>query len=243
MALVKFGGGIVGASGSIAGTTFARNRSGNYMRARTKPINPNSASHGLLGVDDSTSQGKVRSAMAALSHKWADILTSDQRTAWNLYAASVAMKNRLGEAIHLSGYNHYMRSNVIRMSEYNNSFDDGPTDFTLPEKDPSITIVPAAGTGLIALTFDDTMVWVDEDDAALQIWQGRPQNPQRNFFNGPYLGLKDKAGNSETPITSPESFSQLIKCSEGQRVWCKFRIRRADGRISEPFYADGITTA
>ncbi|GAH50296.1 unnamed protein product, partial [marine sediment metagenome] len=42
MALVKLGGGIVQISGSIAGNTFARNRFGNYMRSRTKPVNPNS---------------------------------------------------------------------------------------------------------------------------------------------------------------------------------------------------------
>ncbi|GAH13494.1 unnamed protein product, partial [marine sediment metagenome] len=42
MSLVKYGGGIVQMSGSIAGNTFARNRYGNYVRARTKPINPNS---------------------------------------------------------------------------------------------------------------------------------------------------------------------------------------------------------
>ena len=42
MALIKYGGGIVDMSGSIAGNTHARNRFGNYMRARTKPVNPNS---------------------------------------------------------------------------------------------------------------------------------------------------------------------------------------------------------
>ncbi|GAI58374.1 unnamed protein product, partial [marine sediment metagenome] len=39
MALVKYGGGITQMSGSIAGNTFARNRYGNYVRSRTKPIN------------------------------------------------------------------------------------------------------------------------------------------------------------------------------------------------------------
>ena len=31
MALIKYGGGIVHASGSLAGNTFARNKYGNYM--------------------------------------------------------------------------------------------------------------------------------------------------------------------------------------------------------------------
>jgi len=39
MALIRFGGGIVQMLGSIGGTTFARNASGNYARARTTPAN------------------------------------------------------------------------------------------------------------------------------------------------------------------------------------------------------------
>ncbi|GAI01350.1 unnamed protein product, partial [marine sediment metagenome] len=43
MALIKYGGGIVQISGSIAGTVFARNKMGNYARPRTKPVNPRTA--------------------------------------------------------------------------------------------------------------------------------------------------------------------------------------------------------
>lgn len=247
MALIKYGGGIIQASGSIAGTTHARNRFGNYIRARTKPVNPNSTTVSKLAFTlydaDSANQAKTRAAMAALSYKWSQVLTSAQRTAWNLYASSVAMKNRLGEVVYLTGYNHYIRSNIIRGTSSGNSYDDGPTIFELPEKDPTIAVVPVEHDNNIRLTFDDTMEWVDEDGAVLWIWQGSPQNKQRNFFGGPYLGLKDKAGSSGTPKTSPESFGFLIKCSEGQRVWCKFRIQRADGRLSEPFFASGICIA
>ncbi len=247
MALVKYGGGIIGASGSIAGNTHARNRFGNYIRARTKPVNPNSATKSTLAYtlayDESGSQSQIRAAMAALSDKWAHTLDDDQRTAWNLYASSVAMKNRLGEVVYLTGYNHYMRSNVIRMAWYGKSFDDGPTVFELPEKDPTITVVPVQHDFNVRITFDDTLPWCKETGAALQIFQGKPQNPQRNFFGGPYLGMKDKAGVDDTGISSPESFGWLIACTEGQKVWVKFRIRRADGRISEPFYASGICIA
>jgi len=243
MALVKYGGGVIQLSGSMAGNTFARNRSGNYLRARTKPINPNTSSP-LFGVDKTDgNQNIIRSAMAALTVRWSATLTADQRTAWNLYAASVSMKNKLGEAINLTGFNHYLRSNIIRYAHYNNAFDDGPTLFELPEKDPSIVMAPQMAGQICAITFDDTMDWVDEDDAALQIWEGQPQNPQRNFFGGPYLGLKDKAGDSGAPITSPESMSNLHILTTGQKVWYKLRIRRADGRLSEPWYTWALVIA
>ena len=97
MALVKYGGGIVQASGSIAGTTHARNRFGNYVRARTKPVNPNSAS-----------QGAVRTALSYLAMIWASLLTAAERTSWNTYAAAVAIKNRLGETVYGTGFNHFI---------------------------------------------------------------------------------------------------------------------------------------
>jgi len=243
MALVKYGGGIIQMSGSIAGSTFARNRFGNYARAKTKPVNPNSCGHSLLGVDDSVSQAHVRAALAMLTARWSQVVTSAQRTAWNLYAASVSMKNRLGEAVNLTGFNHYIRSNAACAAAGYTLVDAGPTVFELPEKDPSIIVVPAAGTQACALTFDDTMEWVDEDGAALLIWQGRPQNPQRNYFGGPWIGMKDKGGSSASPKTSPESFSALCTFAEGQKIWYKFRIIRADHRLSEPFFANGIATA
>jgi len=243
MALIRYGGGIIQMSGSIAGNTYARNRYGNYARARTKPVNPNSSSP-LLGRDpDDGSQAKVRSAIAALSARWSQTLTSDQRTAWNLYASNVAMKNKLGETVYLSGYNHYIRSNTIRMAYYGRSFDDGPTVFELPAKDPTIIFQPEVHEQKCKLTFDDTMDWCDEDDAAIQIWEGVPQNPQRNFFAGPFLGIKDKGGSSGDPPTSPEWFTNLHTLAVGEKVWYKIRIRRADGRLSEPFYANAIVVA
>jgi len=232
MALVKYGGGIIEMSGSIAGNTFARNHYGSYVRARTKPVNPRS-----------TDQNLIRSALTALTYKWAQILTDAQRTAWNLYGASVAMKNKLGTDVFMTGFNHYIRSNTTRMARYNKSFDDGPTVFELPEKDPSIAVTAYVDTGNCTLTFDDTMEWVDEDDAALIIWDGRPQNAQRNFFNGPWKGISDKGGDSGAPKTSPEYFDNHWKPGAGNRQWFKFRIRRGDGRLSEPFFCNSIVVA
>jgi len=227
-------------SGSIGGDTHARNRYGNYIRAKTKPINQNASSALLTREPDENTVAKVRAAMAFLADRWSQTVTAAQRTAWNLYGASVAMKNALGEVVYLSGYNHYIRSNSIPAMVGGTIVDSGPTIFELPEKDPTVTVAPQETGQHCALVFDDTMEWVDEDDAALIIREGRPQNPQRNFFKGPFIGFKDKAGSSVAPKTSPEDFTNLQILSAGQRVWYDFRILRADGRLSEPFYADAI---
>lgn len=232
MALVRYGGGVVQMTGSVGGTTYARNRYGNYARARTKPVNPNSVL-----------QQEVRTVMAYLCERWAETLTAIQRTAWNDYASAVVMKNKLGEAIKLSGFNHYIRSNATLSRRGETLVDAGPTDFTLPEKDPSLSITTEVHEQRFNITFNDTMDWASENGGWLFMLQGKPQNPQRNFFGGPFKGIKDKAGSDGNGPDSPEQSSNLWVVAEGQKVWYQLRIARADGRISEPWTVQSTVVA
>ena len=232
MALIKFGGGVVQMSGSIAGNTFARNRYGNYVRARTKPTNPNTAG-----------QQVVRNTVSFLADRWAQTLTSIQRTAWNLYASSVAMKNRLGETTYLSGFNHYIRSNAILKRSGRTVVDAGPVVFELPATDPTFSITCVQTDNKINFTYDDTMAWANEDNGWMHMFAGQPQNAQRNFFAGPWKLSNAVAGNSVAPPSSPGEGSGPWVMSTDQRVWVYGRISRADGRLSEPFIANAVVTA
>jgi len=173
MALIKFGGGVVQMTGSIAGSTFARNRYGNYARARTKPTNPNTAG-----------QQAVRAGLAQLTSWWSDALTVAQRAAWKLYGENVAMKNRLGESIFLTGFNHYVRSNSILWRTNGTMYANGPVVFELPEKDNQFAITASVATQQITVTANPALAWANEDNAFMYIFQGQPQNAQRNFFAG-----------------------------------------------------------
>lgn len=232
MALVKYGGGIVQMSGSIAGDTHARNRFGNYVRARTKPVNPNTASQNI-----------VRSLIAALVERWAETLTAVQRAAWNLYASNVAMKNKLGETIHLTGFNHYVRSNHGRMRTSRTIVDAGPVVFTLPDQDPTFTITASEATQQINIAFDNTLAWATETDGLMLVEQGQPQNPQRNFFAGPWRHMTQIDGIDPGGAVSPDVGAVQFAIAEGQRIWCYARISRADGRLSELFRDDVIVAA
>ena len=231
MALVKFGGGIIQASGSIAGNTFARNRYGNYMRARTKPVNPNTAR-----------QGTIRASMSALVEAWNDELTEAQRTAWRLYADTVAMTNKLGESIKLSGFNHYVRSNSIRLQCGPASrIDSGPTEFSLPVVDPTLTVT-CQNDNTIDIAYDDTMPWCDLDNEQMMIFMGSPQSAGRNFFAGPWRYAMRIVGNAIAAPTSPsEGNTPPFVITPGQKVWFYARISKADGRLSNKFY-DGPNT-
>jgi len=232
MALVKYGGGIIQMSGSLAGNTLARNRYGNYIRARTKPTNPNT---GL--------QQTIRNGLAQLTARWSQTLTAAQRTAWNLYASSVSMKNRLGESTYLTGFNHYLRSNIVRLRVAAPLVDAGPVIFELPAKDPTFAVSASEGTQQITFTYDAAMDWADEDDAYILFEQGQPQNAQRNFFAGPWRHCAQVEGANGAPPASPKIAAVVFAVAEGQRQWAYGRISRADGRISEVFRADTFCIA
>lgn len=226
MALVRYGAGIVGMSGSIGGTTFARNRSGAYARARTTPINRKT-----------DLQNNVRAALASLATRWAEVVTAIQRTAWNLYASNVTMKNRLGVDIKLTGYNHYFRSNAVLTLIGETLVDDGPVIFELPEQDPLFAFTAAETGPAISYIFDPTLEWATEVGAFMVKFQGKPQNAQRNFFVGPWRYHGIITGAVEAPSSPDEESDPPFMIAEGQAQWCYARIIRADGRLSEPMAA------
>ena len=226
------GGAVVELSGSIAGNTYARNRYGQYVRARTTPTNPNTAR-----------QQTVRQAVADLTARWSQTVTAAQRTAWNLYGNSVTMKNRLGQDIKLTGFNQYIRTNVPIVQVGGTIVDAGPTIFELPEQDPAYATAVSEATQLVSVTFDDTFTWVYEDEGKMMVYVGSPQNAQRNFFDGPWRLAGTIDGDSSTPPTTPATIAVPFVCTEGQRIFTYCRILREDGRLSEKIRADSFCAA
>lgn len=234
MALVRYGGGVIQMSGSIAGNTFARNRFGNYTRARTKPVNPNT-----------DWQSRIRAVMAQLTEMWFDDLSVDQRDAWNDYAKAVPMKNKLGETIKLSGFNHFIRSNsgiLYARRHTGHVVKDGPTTLTLPEKDVTVYIDVDQTPQALKVYFDIGLDWAKETGGHMFVNMGLPQNKTRNFFAGPWhyvIAIEGAPGG----ITSPLNWVPYYPVALGQKVWCKFRILQADGRLSEPWQVSALVHA
>jgi hypothetical protein len=222
MALVKYGGGIIQASGSIAGTTHARNRFGNYIRARTKPVNPNT-----------TAQALMKGILSYIVNAWSATLTPAERIAWATYAAAIAMKNRLGEVIYLTGFNHCVRSNSIRLCSDKVMKTAAPTVLSLPETDPTFSFTATAATNKLCFNYDTGNDWWAEEGAMMVFFQGCPQLATRNFFNGPWK----KVGQAVTGIEKTTTYTAPFTLVAGQKVWAYSRIARTDGRLSEPMVA------
>jgi len=228
MALIRFGGGVVQMSGSIAGDTYARNRFGNYSRSRTKPVNPNSPR-----------QAGARIMVMMLAEQWRESpMTPATREAWETYANAVAWQNRLGEVIHLSGFNHFVRSNAALIAAGGTMVTAAPTVLGLPPGDELFACAASAATQKISVVFDDAKDWAKETGAFLSIQMGQPQSPSRNFFGGPWRFSAAIAGVDSTGVSSPQDIDPAFVLVEGQKVWCRARIIRKDGRASTLFSAD-----
>jgi hypothetical protein len=231
MALVKYGGGVVQMSGSIGGTTFGRNRFGNYGRSRTTPVNPSS-----------TYQSKVRLIMSYLVEYWNEELTAAQRGQWETYAAAISMTNRLGDSVKCTGFNHFIRGNSLRLLMGKLTVAAGPAVLTLPPTDPTFSVAASVATQLISVSFDNTNDWAGALLNYMICYMGRPQVVTRNFFKGPYRYTGYKEG-SVVPPTSPFTVTPAFPLVLGQRVWVSARIVRADARCTIRFSDDCIVAA
>jgi len=211
-------------SGSLGGVTLSRNRGGMYLRARAIPTDPNS-----------TQQALIRGYLATLVNRWTNVLTAANRDAWNLYADNVTVIGPLGDPINLSGQQHFIRSNVPRMQAGATVVDAGPTTYDLGSFG-AVSIVSATAPAVVSVAFDDTDAWVDEDDSWLLSYASRGLNPTINFFRGPYQLMGTLEGDSVTPPTTPVVQASPFTITAGQFQYYRFRVTRADGRLSNQLF-------
>ena len=218
MALIRFAEGQQ-RSGSIGATVYSHNRSGAYIRARSIPVNPNT-----------DRQVEARNAVRALAIFWETALTQDQRDAWNVYAANVNWTNKLGDAINLTGLNHYIRCNATRIPFGFIRIDAAPAIQDLGIAELNLSAVASEATQDLVIGGDPAGDWIADPGASQVYSLGLPQNPGIAFFGGPFRITGVAAiGPPPFPVTLPAAFPFV----EGQRLWLRSRIQLSDGRLSE----------
>lgn len=98
--LVRFGGGIVDARGSVAGTTASRNSAGPHLKSRITGIHPNSVK-----------QSFAKSRVNQLNNHWRTQLSDADRLSWSGFSATMPQTNKIGNTIILSGAQMFMKLN------------------------------------------------------------------------------------------------------------------------------------
>lgn len=239
MALIKFGGGVSGASGKIAGQVFSRNRSGNYIRNWNKPVNA-----------QTPAQQNVRQILGDSNAAWS-LLTPPQVNAWRAYAALSVRRNRLGEE-------YTPTAKQVFTEAYINMTTVGLAPLTTP---PPIIYVSPAMTSLtigLAEVSADEMASLevsvngatipsggDPADSKVIIY-GAPNVPyQRNFVKNLYRVIViEDATISSVDIRSLYNAVFGNSSSVGAALHLAARIVDAGTGLASPLYTvRAVTTA
>jgi len=122
------------ARGSINGATFSRNSSGAYIRARVKPVNPNTPA-----------QSQARALFATLSAGYKSLTGADRLT-WDAARPNFPQVDKLGQTIELTAQQLYMKFNRNLQASGGVLIDIAPT--------PTTVSTPEFGT----VTIDNTQV-------------------------------------------------------------------------------------
>lgn len=126
-------------SGSLQGTTYSRNRFGQYTRSRATPVNPNS-----------TQQGVVRARMALNAAAWR-ALTANQRAGWADLGLSMVRTDSLGQTYTLTGFSAYCSVNNNKLAAGDAVISDA-TALVTPSAIATATITATAAALSIAYT-------------------------------------------------------------------------------------------
>ena len=209
------------ASGSIAGITYSHNRGGMYTRARVTPTDPSSAR-----------QQAMRAAMGVLAPFWGQTLTPAERAAWDLYGDNVPWINPLGQTIFLTGQQHFLRINTVRVQIAIGILSVAPSIFDLGTfTAPTINFAETA-PGL-SINFTNTDAWANAVGGFMLFYMSRAQGPGRNFYRGPW-----QFGGLITGDPVPPASPILIPVPQvwpiGSLIWSQVRVIQVDGRMSLP---------
>ena len=144
MAIVKYGGGIVGIRGTTGGNTFSANTNGNYVKTWARPRNPRSYGQTLNRY---------------LYQQWPAAwraLSDEQRTDWNDYAALHPLTNSLGEEYYRSGFQWFTHCNQNLIVTEGTPIADAPVGEQPDTIEPnSLTYDDSGVPYTVAVNFDE----------------------------------------------------------------------------------------
>lgn len=158
-------------SGSVGAVTSSRNRSGQYRRQRAIPTQPRTPS-----------QVAARSRLTSQSAAWRG-LTAPQRAAWNAFAMSFTVVNRLGTTINLTGAQCFIKVNTVNLL-------NGDATVNVPPALPSFVAVTVTAVTAVAATPLIQLAGVNPAAGTKFMIFASPQLSAGVSFNGQFRWLQ-----------------------------------------------------
>jgi hypothetical protein len=205
MARIKFGGGVADMRGKQNGNVFARNQYGPYQRTKVTPVNPRTPA-----------QIAVRTHLSANAKSWGNILTQDQRDAWNNAGKQLVVKNIFGDVLTLNGIALYQRLNTTLLFNGNATLDTPPIDLHVSGL-TALHLTAVATTPQLSITVLPATLPAGQ---SLQIWFTPAMPPGRNFLHGNYRLVKSTAASASAIYCMTEWVARFgaFPTTPGQKI-------------------------
>lgn len=209
---IKFGAIVTDGRGKLGGHVLAKNRSGNYMRTKVTPVNP-----------QTTFQQAQRSALGSLSSGWSG-LSDNQRQAWNGAVGSFQSTDIFGDLKSPTGKNLFTGLNRNLLNSGQVIINEPPN----PEAVPNASIT-AATYSLGGTSFD-----VDTDGATtgayIQMWATPPLSPGTSFVKNRLRLLETQAGGADVTVDVYNAYiARFGVPPQGSNVYVGIRVINAGG--------------
>lgn len=229
MALFKTGGFIGMISGSVGPNVFSRNRYGSYVRARAKPVSPNTAY-----------QQAAKAALSAASQHWGGI-GLDAQNAWRTWAQTHPITNRIGEKQVLSGQAACTQLNARQIQQGGALLDLPPTT-AAPDSLTTLTASLDIGAGAFTLGFTPTPIGAAN---RLWIWAAVVNSPGVSYVTNLYKLVRISALNQATGIDTQADIEERFgTLQEGQVIHFLVQVSdNATGLQSGGFPIFGAVTS
>lgn len=220
MAKIKFSALVSDVRNSLNGSTFARNRGGNYFRNKTTPINR-----------QTPAQMALRSAFGNIAQAWQG-LTQGERQTWNDAVTDYSYQDQFGDTRNLSGAQLHQKLNqnlaVVGVAPI----------ATAPIKVPvfeisSIAVITSAVTQDMDLTLTPGPT---PANVRIVIQATRPVSAGREFLKNEYRTIHVLNGGTSVTAEDISTFyaARFATYAAGQRIGYRIWVVDTNTGIKSP---------
>lgn len=203
-------------SGSIAGTTYSRNRFGQYARTRAIPVQPSTPQQLVMRARMSTNAAGWRA------------LTDAQRAGWLSLGLQMTRTDSLGQTYDLNGFLAYCSVNNNNLDAGNAAVADAPAIVTPP------TLLTATVT-LTAAAFSIAYTATPLGAGQRLFTFASPQKSAGRKFNGDYRLIAVSAAAAVSPAVVLAAYTARLGVPvAGNRIFLSLAVYQA-GFIGAPF--------
>lgn len=228
--LVRYGGGIVDARGSVAGHTLSRNGAGPHMKARIAGVQPQTGK-----------QGTAQNVINHLNKLWQNNLSDADRLAWSAFSATLPQTNRLGNVVILSGHQMFLKINSYR-THLSLSILTTPPVTTSVDSILTLSVAAVFSSGpTLTVTETDTNLLSSQQ---LIIFASPPVSPGKAFISSQLRRISNVACNSTNSIlTHWQQAFGTTPSTGGQKIFIRaFVYSGPNGIMSPSVQASAIST-